>query len=58
MKVRSYLKHRDGTHRNENHYSDIHFRCQSPAVVVIVVSVILFRMIQHVIIIFTCFFIL
>jgi len=53
-----YLKHRDGTHRNQNHYSDIHFRCQPPAVVVVVMPVILLRMIQHVVIIFTSFLVL
>lgn len=58
VKVKFYLKHGDGTYCNQDHYCDIYFRCQSPAVVVVVMPVILFRMIQHVVIIFTCFFIL
>ena len=46
-----YLQHRDNCDGDSNHNSYIYFGGYLPSVVPIVVSIILFRMIQHVVII-------
>lgn len=54
----THLKHWNSAHADQNHNPHIHLRGQAPAVVVVVMAVVLLWVIQHVVIIFSSFFIL
>lgn len=58
MRPQSYLKDGDGTYGDKDDHSDVYFRSELPAIVGIVVSIVLFRVVEHIVIVPPSIFIL
>lgn len=56
--MNTYLEHGNGTHTDQDHNPHVHFWGEAPAVVVVVMAIVLFWVIQHVVVVLPCFFIL